>query len=312
MPARQAVYIARRIAVAHRRDDQGVSPDIAQRWLHTREAAGSIHLPRLVLSPRTTRLIQVFVAGLLVCWVAYVSWVLSRGLALDYGVYRDVGQRVLAGGPLYAPEQLAGPHVVVLGDSMYPPSSLPLFLVFALIPQPFSLIAWYVIPLSVIGTALWRLRPTGWRLIAILGLLAYPPSIAVVWLGNPALWAVAGLSAGLLYRWPAAFVLLKPSLAPFVLVGIRDRRWWLATGVFAVLTLAMMPLTVEWVRVLLNARGEFSGIGYSIGNVPIFLLPLVAGMNRSPERGASRDALPPGATRTAANNGGFVLHQRGG
>jgi hypothetical protein len=244
----------------------------------------------LVVSPRAVRLAQFAIASLLIAWIAFVVWSIHDGFSMDYGVYRQVGQRVLSGGPLYQPYQLAGPYSVVggwQGDNMYPPTSAPLFVAFAALPAPLAMFLWYLVPLGVVAAVLVRSRPSGWRLVACLALLAYPPSIGVVYLGNPALWVLAALSLGTLYRWPAAFVLLKPSLAPFALLGLRDRRWWIVAAGFAAVAVALLPLTLEYAKVLLNARGQFSGLLYSLPNVPIMLIPLVADMKR-PARAEAR------------------------
>ncbi len=81
------------------------------------------------------------------------------------------------------------------------------------------------------------------------------------------------------YRWPGVLVALKPSIFPFALVGIRSRGWWIAAGVLA---LAALPfgfgMWSEWIAAMRNAQG---GLLYSLGDVPLLCLPLVARMART-------------------------------
>ncbi len=191
-----------------------------------------------------------------------------------------IGHRLLDGGPLYTAAQLAGPHETLVGDAMYPPTTMPLILAFAALPELLARALWYSIPILIYGWVMWRLQPRGWPAVVALVLVALPASVQLVWLGNPVIWAATAVALGTLYRWPAAFVLLKPSLFPFALLGLRSRGGWLVSGLFIALGLLMLPLTIEWLQVMVNARGLYSGPLYSIGNVPLLLAPLVAARAR--------------------------------
>jgi hypothetical protein len=230
--------------------------------------------------PDWSHLAQVFIASLALLWLGYCVMTLGLpgfgGPGGDFGVYMSIGHRVLDGGPLYTAAQLAGPHETLVGDAMYPPSTMPLILAFASLPEPIARTLWYGVPIAIYAWVMWRIRPTGWRAVIALVLIALPSSVEVIWLGNPALWAAAAVALGTLYRWPAVFVLVKPSLLPFALLGLRDRRGWLVLAGFAVVTLLTLPLTLAWINVILNARGPYSGLLYSLGNVPLMLAPLVA------------------------------------
>ena len=85
-------------------------------------------------------------------------------------------------------------------------------------------------------------------------------------------------------RWPwvSAFILFKPSVFPFALVGIRDRRWWIVTAAFALSTAALWPMMEQWVTVVLNARGENSGLLYSLTPTALAgpLIPVIAWIGR--------------------------------
>ena len=68
--------------------------------------------------------------------------------------------------------------------------------------------------------------------VAVLaGLLVYPRTWAMLVYGNPSMWAFAALVAGLVWTWPAAWALLKPTRGPFVLLGIHRRAWWIGAEV---------------------------------------------------------------------------------
>ncbi len=84
---------------------------------------------------------------------------------------------------------------------------------------------------------------------------------------------LAAVCGGLLLGWPAALVLVKPTLAPFMLIGARDRRWWAVLGGLLVASLLLLPLMRDWFVVLTNARGEMVGPFYVLGNFPLMLDP---------------------------------------
>lgn len=66
---------------------------------------------------------------------------------------------------------------------------------------------------------------------------------------------------------------IKPTFAPLALVGARKRSWWVAlvpAGVFVLLTLP------EWFRYVQAIRDVSNlGLDYSLGALPLVLLPLV-------------------------------------
>jgi hypothetical protein len=68
--------------------------------------------------------------------------------------------------------------------------------------------------------------------------------------------------------------LLKPSLFPFVFLGIRSASWWAAVGLGGVLSIAMLPAWMNYITVMSNLLE--GGVLYSIHNVPLLLVPLVA------------------------------------
>ena len=126
---------------------------------------------------------------------------------------------------------------------------------------------------------MWTARPSalGWALI--LALVMWPRTMGAVLLGNSDLWITAGIAAGLRYGWPAVLVFLKPTLAPFALVGIRQRSWWVGMAVLAAVSVLMLPLWGDWWTAIQNGRGL--GLAYSLPNLAMPLIPLAAWITSS-------------------------------
>lgn len=193
----------------------------------------------------------------------------------DHATYMAAGRRWLAGGSFYRPYQLAGPYVVDKVEILYPPTILPLLIVFGFLPD----ILWWLTPIAILAgvVSYWRPGLAGWT--AILACIAVPSTFEALAYGNPALWVAAFLALGTILGWPSVLVALKPTLIPFMVVGIRRRSWWLAAGLLAVVSLVFLPLWFDYARVLLNARGPLVSPWYSLGNVPLLLIPLIARFN---------------------------------
>jgi hypothetical protein len=190
--------------------------------------------------------------------------------AIDFDLYMNATSRWLAGGSFYEPYQLAGPYPIRMGDVLYPPNILLLTVPFMVLPA----ILWWAIPLCVTAWAVWRLRPApvSWPFIAFC--LFWPPFVARMVAGNPVMWVLAFLALGCLYKWPSALVLLKPSLFPFALIGVRSRSWWIALAVGVLVSLPFAAMWIDWIVVLVNSTE--GGLLYSLQDVPILLLPIIA------------------------------------
>jgi len=235
---------------------------------------------RLDDGPRRRRLALALSAAVFAVPALFVLLIpdpLEQPLGVDFVLYRDVAARWLAGGPFFEPRQLAGPYEIVAGDVLYPPVGLWLFVPFVVLPA----ILWWIVPLGVTSWAIRRLRPRpeAWPLIALC--VAWPTTLLKTWTGNPVIWAMAAMALAAVYRWPAVFALLKPSLAPFALFGVNRRSWWLALGAFVLLCLPFGALWGDWLASVLNSRG--GGPLYSALEVPMLLLPLVAWAARTRE-----------------------------
>lgn len=225
--------------------------------------------------------VTILVGGAVVAFPTLQAASTAGRVGADLGLYLGATRSALAGDGFYSAHQLGGPYSVTDGDILYPPPALALFLPFLVLPAPL----FWLIPLGIVGAVVahHRPRPWAWPLMA-LG-LAYPVTSLKIIHGNPFMWIMAAIALGTVYRWPAVFALLKPTLAPFALIGLRHRSWWTALAVGAVASLALAGLWADYLRVALNARSP-SGILYSLDEVPSMLIPVVAWLGR-------RDRDPP-------------------
>ena len=202
-------------------------------------------------------------------WVAQATALTPWG---DHTYLREVALGWVSGDPLYPTRQLAGPYQLGGLDVLYPPAAMALLLPALLLPPAL----WLAIPLGVVAgiTVLWRPSPIAWAAIAVCSLA--PGTIIEVHQANPVLWVTAAIAVGTRWRPAFAFVLVKPSLLIFALPGIRSRGWWHACALAGAASLAFWPLTIEWLVSVLNARGPRSGLLYSLLDVPLLAIPLIA------------------------------------
>ena len=189
--------------------------------------------------PRPALALSAALLAIPVVFVLLVPHPLEQPFGVDFRLYQDATARWLAAGPFYEPYQLAGPYPISAGDILYPPVALWLFVPFAVDGGPvldaIQAIIWWALPLGVVAAAVAALRPRplAWPLIAFC--LVNPTTLLKIWTGNPVIWSMAAMALAVVgtSRFAAPFVLLKPSLAPFALFGIRRRSWWLGAAVFA-------------------------------------------------------------------------------
>ena len=260
------------------------------------------NLPRNLDDPLTRRVILALtgIIGVLavVDAVALAQIVASHpgGLGVDFNQYLGHLDRWIATGQLYLPHQLAGPTLVEAGDPLYPPLVLYLLAPFRVLPA----VAWWIVPLAVVGYVLVRLRPVPW-VWPILALIAlWPRTPALILYGNPGMWSVAAVAGGVMWSWPAPLVLFKPSLAPFALVGIGTRGWLVT---LLVVIVACLPFAGLWLDYLTVLRNSAISLDYSLLDAPIMFVPIVAWLGRSdPDVGwqfrpLRRAASDPGSSR---------------
>ncbi len=101
-------------------------------------------------------------------------------------------------------------------------------------------------------------------------------TVELVGNGNPTMWAAAAVAMAL--RWPVAspLVLLKPTLAPFALIGVGSRWWWAGAAAVMLASLAVLSLWPDWVRVMANARTVYPSLLYSASSLPLLAIPVAA------------------------------------
>lgn len=238
--------------------------------------------------PRVAIGLSLLAATLLLGAFVLHLWIvrdLESRAGIDYRQYSEAIDRWISGGSFYQPWQLAGPYDIPTDiiteiaalPVLYPPSSIPLLFLGRLLGPIF----WWGVPITVTIICVWRLRPRPWTwpfltLCALAGL-----SVWLVISGNPIMWSTAALALATRWRWVAIGVLLKPSLpiVPFAIVGARDRRWWVAGAVAVSASLALLPLWRDYVAVVQNAAN--GSLAYSLGDVPLLAIPLIAWAGRA-------------------------------
>ena len=237
-------------------------------------------MARDILEQRPWRLLILTVTGVVgvmaVAWAVQLWSIIDShrfGFGVDFNQYSDHTRRWLDGGGFYLPRQLAGPTSVQDGDPLYPPLVLYLMLPFQVLPAWL----WWAIPLPifVVLTAAFRPAPWTWPILAVIAL--WPRTPALIFYGNPGMWMVAAIAAALWWRWPAPLVLIKPSLAPFALIGIGSRGWFVTA---AVLALAALPFGSLWLDYLTVLRNSSVPLSYSLLDAPLALAPVVAWLGR--------------------------------
>jgi len=212
------------------------------------------------------------IIGLEAVWIAYVlllSALDNPAFGLDYRWHMEAAQRLLDTGTPYLPFELAGPFEISNGAILYPPTAFLLFVPFLWLPP----VLWYAIPIAILGGCLWWHRPPLLAWVVIWTMLAFEKSVNVYVFGNPSMWIVAAIAAGTIWRWPFVFVFAKPTFAPIALLGVRDRRWWIALVVLGLASLVLWPVWLDWFAVVRNS--DVSLI-YNLPTLPLMLVPLVA------------------------------------
>jgi hypothetical protein len=209
-------------------------------------------------------------ASLLVSSAVWSTVESSGRLGADFQLYLDATQRTMSGGHLYLDRQLAGPYELRDGDILYPPPIILLMLPFTVLPAAL----FWIVPLATIAVVVVHHRPALWSW-PIVGLaFVYPVTSLKITHGNPTMWIVAAIALATLRAGPGVLVLLKPTLAPFALIGINRRQWWFGLAIGTAICAVFAPLWVDYLAILANARGR--GILYSLDEVPFALVPVIS------------------------------------
>jgi hypothetical protein len=202
----------------------------------------------------------------------------------DLQGYLEGTRRFLASGSPYVGEQTSGPWQISTHSFIHPPSALPLFLPFLVLPA----VLWWLIP--VVGTvaliAYWRPAEWTWPLIALC--LAWPRSAGSLFAGNSDLWAAFFVAVSLHVRPVALALLVKPTFLPLALLGVKDRTFWATAAVLVGLLAISAPLWVSYASVVTNAHLP---ITYSLLNLPLIVMPLIAWLGRRETRDAGWPAV---------------------
>jgi hypothetical protein len=234
---------------------------------------------------RGAKLFRFALVALAIAGLADAAWMIltiglevgrqfGSGVGYDYAIYVERTQSWLGGDGFYLARQLAGPYSIEVGDALYPPPTILLFLPWALGAPA---ILWWLIPLAVAGVSLRRLRPPLWAWVVLVVTIVFVPRLWVaVVLGNPSMWVFAAILAGWAFEWPAVLVLIKPALAVFSVAGARWASWWRALGVVALASLAFAPMWLDYARVLLDAQNRI-GLDYLLGEIPIAVVLSIVG-----------------------------------
>ena len=149
---------------------------------------------------------------------------------------------------------------------------------------------------------MWWCRPVAWMWPVLALIVLFPKTPAQILFGNTDMWIAAAIAGGVRWAWPSVFMTLKPSLGFFALIGIRSRSWWIAAGLLVLASLPFLSLWLDYPTVTKNSNATF---WYSFGNLPFFVLPIVAYL------GSSRRGATPILTWTAwlLRGGGWAAQQ---
>ncbi len=202
-------------------------------------------------------------------------------LAIDYRLWLTIADRWIATGSMYDPGQIAGPFdpqpmgwtTMAALPSLYPPPAIFLFLACRFMPT----LLWWAIPVAIIAWSVADRRPAVWTWPLMAACFLFPSTWVMFWVGSTTMWVVAFAALALRFGWPGVIILLKPSLAPFALIGIRRRSWWIALTVWCALAVMMLPAWLDYLAVVRNAG---VGLGYSVANLPAIAVPIIAYLGR--------------------------------
>lgn len=205
--------------------------------------------------------------------VVYLWMTHYHGFGQDTAHYFAGVKRFLETGSPYEAFQLAGPYDFETLPFIHPPVALYLFAPFAYLPA----VLWWAIPIIGTSVLLVAMRPARWTWPLIVGLLCwYTMPKAVIW-GNSDMWMLFAVTAGLWFGWPALAIVAKPSMLPFMFVGVRHRSWWVGLAVVLALSVPFGMLWLDWVRVVFNSPGT---LAYSLAAMIPLLAPVIAWWTR--------------------------------
>jgi hypothetical protein len=194
----------------------------------------------------------------------------------DFGIYLRHTREWLSGGSFYDARQLTGsPYTLVVGDSLYPPPFAIVMLPFLILPG----LMWWVLPAIIVGAVIRQHRPAPWTWPILAICIAYPRTLDLLVRGNPSMLLSASVALATLCGRPGIFAFLKPSLAFLALIGIRNRAWWIAMSLLALVSLAMLADWREYLTAATNLQGQ--DLTYSLRDIPLAGIAIVAWVGRT-------------------------------
>lgn len=199
-------------------------------------------------------------------------------VGLDIGHYIDATRRWVEVGTPYVQSEVAGPYQIGPLTYLHPPVALYLFAPFLVIP----IALWWAIPIGIVAWSVFSWRPADWTWPVMAALLALSRFHIPLVVGNSDLWVWAAVAAGLRFGWPTLLVVVKPSLFPFMFIGIRRRSWWVGAAFIGLTCIPFGSLWIDWILVIRNAPKD---LGYSVANVPWLLVPIIAWAARTRPKG---------------------------
>jgi hypothetical protein len=218
----------------------------------------------------------VAIAGFVIAGVralAYLSAIPDGAFSFgaDFRLYVDAASTWLATGQFYPAYELAGPYQVMgAGEVLYPPIMLWLFVPFTILPG----FLWWITPIGLAGLAVYRMRPAWWGLALIAGLSVTHAVQGPFFWGTPAIWLLPAVAWGLSKGWPAVAVLIKPTLALFILSGLGHPKG-LVCGMVAFGLLAV-PFGTMWLEWLTAIRNSDLDPSYAVTQNALLVLPVIA------------------------------------
>ena len=208
-------------------------------------------------------------------------------IGIDYVDNAAAAVRWVNGESPFLARQMDGPYhqlgmtIYDTGEYLYPPVALPLFVASAYLPA----VLWWLIPGILVAGGLAYLRPARWTWPLLLLCAGAAGSITSTIQGNPAIWFLALAMWAPATGWTGPLILLKPPLAPFALLGIRRRAWWISAAVLVLLSIPFGSLWFDWWHAITDMTAmEFGGLLYSVAQWPMMAIAPIAWAGRTTGR----------------------------
>ena len=217
-------------------------------------AAAAVGVARF--RPASPRLRPVEAIAIAAVMLMVMTDVTGRGQFLrDLGIYLKAGHHFLDGAPVYLREPMTvQPLDRTDYPFLYPPLTLPLFALLALMPVPIAQAIWLAFSLCLVVAALRRFGvPWRWAVLAPL----WPPLFGGLWVGNVSVPALLLFAVG---PWIGASLVLAGAFKSYTGLAalwlVRERRWRaIAVGLAGLVLIAAvtLPLTgaaawSDWLR----------------------------------------------------------------